>query len=285
MTYLDKFLLNLCKLIKVSHAPRIVKYGLYLIIRKRKIRTKAFLEKGLNIDLHLENISEFKLFMNILEDDLWINLAKDLTENKVFIDVGANIGIYSLILSKHAKRVFAFEPEEVNYKRLLKNIKNGKIQNIKPIQKAVYSNSFGKKNLYINDKDAGWHSLLLKTDTTQPVSTITLDAFVKKNKLDQIGFIKIDVEGAELEVLRSSKNTLKKCPPLLIEFNRPRFIKSGFYPIDVFRMINKNNYYAYTMNKDNNLINLEESEVSSIYNENVLFLSKEQSTSFNNKLL
>ena len=280
MNYFDKLLIVILKRLKTIKGLYFVKYLPYLITRKRNIHIKKKLENSLTIELHLKNISEYKLFMNMLNDDLWISITKLFTKNNIFIDIGANIGIYSLLLSKYSKRIYAFEPETENYSRLLKNVNNGNTQNISIIQKAAYSES-GKKKLFINASDAGWHSLFLKTNVFQVVNTVTLDNFIKNKRLKNIGLIKIDVEGAELEVLKGLSNTLKKGPPILIEINRPRLIKSGFSPIDVFELLINNNYHAYVINKNGDLINLKKSEVVSIYNENVLFLPGTHTTSFN----
>lgn len=139
----------------------------------------------------------------------------------VFVDIGANIGKYTIKMSKMLKqkgKVIAIEPEPSNLKILKKNILlNNLVRYNNLIVKAVAcSDKEGIFNLYLNKEHEGSHSLSRKTENKIKVKLEKLDSIIKKLKLKRVDLIKIDVEGAELEVLKGAKNTIKKYKPKII---------------------------------------------------------------------
>jgi FkbM family methyltransferase len=144
-----------------------------------------------------------------------------LKEGMVAVDVGAHIGYYTLLASSlvgESGKVYAFEPEPQNFSALLGNIVLNGFQNIKPFQKAVFSHS-GKMPLYIGTH-SGMHSLLRVKDTTSEkvvVDMVSLDETFKKTKVD---LVKVDTQGAELNVLMGMQKLIKRCDDLkmIIEF-------------------------------------------------------------------
>lgn len=145
-------------------------------------------------------------------------LAKRLN---CFLDIGANNGIYSLLISalnKHCK-VYAFEPSPINSEWCLRNIKTNNLTNCKLIAEAV-SNYTGKAKLlgYDADSSATLHnseSMAVGKNAIE-VDVTTIDAFIEKEDPGKIDLVKIDVELAEPLVLEGMKNCLKKYEPLII---------------------------------------------------------------------
>ena len=132
------------------------------------------------------------------------------TPQKAFtvVDVGAHCGIYTL---KAAKKVgieglvIAIEPENENYKFLSRNISINRYSNVIPLKLAL-SSVEGKSKLYL--RSFGRHSLLTKSTKTVDVSVTTLVQVLNRLGTNQIDLMKIDVEGAELEVLKGSEELL-----------------------------------------------------------------------------
>lgn len=149
-------------------------------------------------------------------------VAKNLNSGEIFIDVGANIGAISFLGSKivgKSGKVYAFEPEEKNLHIFQKNISFNNLNNINLVPLACTEKSgFATFNI---SKNSGEHSL---GETISPsniiksikIKTISLDDFTKKNNINKIKLIKIDVEGQELSVLRGAKSILKKASPKLL---------------------------------------------------------------------
>ncbi len=139
---------------------------------------------------------------------------------KVVIDAGANIGIHAVYLSRLAKTVYAFEPVLQTFEWLQETTNLNKRTNIVPVNSALGDTvSTAQMHIFIPGKSV-WNSIHIPTMPTteegaKPVSTqmvhiTTLDAFAKYNNLDNIGFIKIDVEGHELAVLRGAHRLLSE---------------------------------------------------------------------------
>ena len=150
----------------------------------------------------------------------------------VIIDAGANLGWYSLLLSTSLKppvRVFAFEPEPRNFKLLRRNLELNSCGTVTAVEKAL-SDSEGTLPLYLySDKNLGRHSMLPIYDgPTVQVGTTSLDRFLAEEKIapERVAFLKIDVEGYELQVLAGAKTVLGKVPLILCEYS-PGYMRRG----------------------------------------------------------
>jgi FkbM family methyltransferase len=155
-----------------------------------------------------------------------------LEDHDVVLDVGANIGWYSLVLGKHAPSsvsLYAFEPDPLNFQLLSDNVSVNQAQNITCVPKAV-SDSSTTKTLYLYpSKNRGRHSLLPINEGEQvEVTTTTIDAFVEQQKIevDRIKFMKIDVEGYEYFVLNGAHHVLSHIPYLHTEYS-PGYMQKG----------------------------------------------------------
>jgi FkbM family methyltransferase len=143
-----------------------------------------------------------------------------LTGDDVVLDVGAHVGVFTLMASRRARRVVAIEPHPFNYKLLLKNITFNKLVNVTPVNVAL-SNYCGSAKLYIAEQ-SGSHSIEEKVvdrykvkhgfdvDKYVEVRVETLDDLVDELGLDEVTFIKVDAEGSELNVLKGAERTLKE---------------------------------------------------------------------------
>ena len=134
------------------------------------------------------------------------------------IDLGANIGYFTLILAKlvgPTGKVFAFEPDPRNLALLKKNVEYNNYKNVIIVPKAV-SNVNDKCTLYTGQKTFGQNKIYKPKNTKIqkfiPIDseTVRFDDFFKTNGLlDKISFIKMDVEGAEFLALSGMKEILK----------------------------------------------------------------------------
>lgn len=144
----------------------------------------------------------------------WINTRKG-----IFIDVGAHIGKYSIPVAKNpGVTVVAIEPDLYNYDLLKKNAALNKLDNIFCINKGAFS-SPGKIPFYTTDRGEGMHSLYPQPGSRQQVTieADTLDNIIEQLALDKpVSLVKIDVEGAEMEVLKGAEKILQKYQPDLI---------------------------------------------------------------------
>ncbi len=124
------------------------------------------------------------------------------------IDVGANIGTFTVMAARKAGdsgRVVAIEPEKKNLKFLRKNIRANGLENVIIVPKGAWSSKTRKK-LFL--KGLGEHSLLRRTGKSAYVKMDRLDDILESLGIRNVDFIKMDVEGAESEVLKGADRTL-----------------------------------------------------------------------------
>ena len=166
-----------------------------------------------NIDYYVK----FGLFESGL-----IEWTKQLcNKNKTMLDIGAHSGTYALSCAEFCDKVYAFEPQKMTYYSLCGGVALSNINNIECVNFGLGSNEqVGTKQLNIVSNDGGGSSLINNTNVirTENIEVRTLDSFNIKN----IGFIKMDVEDNELNVLKGAIETLKQSnyPSILFESNK-----------------------------------------------------------------
>ncbi len=125
----------------------------------------------------------------------------------IVIDIGANIGEYSLAISRYAKLILAIDPDPNIQSALRENLK--RLSNAKLFAVAL-SDSENEVDFFLSTKDAD--SSIVKPDEfsrTVKVKTMTLDQIVKEQGLDIIHFLKLEAEGWEPEILAGATKTLQ----------------------------------------------------------------------------
>lgn len=117
------------------------------------------------------------------------------------IDAGANVGLYSLYISEHAKTVYSIEPQTKMFDYLTQNIKENKKTNIKAYNFAL-TGTAGKRWLYTsyNKEDNSGYSLLPVGEYVETVNCKTLAKFIKDEDIKTVHILKMDIEGLEQEV-------------------------------------------------------------------------------------
>jgi FkbM family methyltransferase len=140
---------------------------------------------------------------------------------KVFIDVGSHIDYYSMLVHKlGAEIIIAIEPDPRVFKILNRTVKANKLKNIITINKAAYDKSNFALKLHLSIKPG--RSSIFPSNLTRihegsiTIECITIDEVCSTLNLNKIDFIKIDVEGAELHVLRGAHTTIRQFRPLLL---------------------------------------------------------------------
>lgn len=151
-------------------------------------------------------------------------VSRFLREGDVFLDVGAHIGYYSILAARRVGptgKVFAFEPVPANVARLRENVRLNDLRNIQVMERAVASRS-GVARLFIPEVqgESGWASFF-RDGSPVSVETVSIDEFVRAAAIQRIRLVKIDTEGAELEVLRGMTGTMSTAfsPAILLEVN------------------------------------------------------------------
>ena len=131
----------------------------------------------------------------------------------IVFDIGAYVGDTALWFSKAVGpqgKVFAFEPEPRNFEKLKANLERNKVTNVIPLKLALSEN---EEEMQVSS--AAGLSLITQTGTGLSVKVTTIDNFVEANKLPRVDFIKMDVEGHELKVLKGAQETIENFKPSL----------------------------------------------------------------------
>jgi FkbM family methyltransferase len=142
--------------------------------------------------------------------------------NKNILDIGANIGVHSVVYSNYTSGiVYAFEPQPMVFDILKKNIKSNNCQNIVPY---MFGASWQNTSFFMNavyDQKINQGAFRIKNRDSSEEVGITIECrIIDELALKDIGYIKMDVEGHELEALNGLTKTIKMYKPtLLIEIH------------------------------------------------------------------
>jgi len=247
------------------------------LVKNWNIAFTLFFENKPNTSsIKLRNGLKFYINGNIL--DLKVIVENFGRENKydyfmrtkntkvIIIDIGANIGAFSIFAAKKypKSRIFSYEPDEKNFEKLKKNLSVNGIENVKIFNYAVGKDN-GKMFLFSNlDGSFGTvgSSTIEEGPIKKEVQSINLENILKINKIDFCDLLKLDCEGAEYDILYSSnKETFDKIDLISLEYhnlqghkgtNLEVFLKNLGYDVKLFT--NKNNkkfgfIYAYKLSK------------------------------------
>lgn len=168
-----------------------------------------------NTELGYGDIGPILLIKGVYEEHETELFRELIKPGMVVLDIGANIGYYTLIASKLVGddgRVYAFEPDPKNYELLVKNIEINGYNNITPIHKAV-SNKSGRIKLFIDKLSPSLSSFskdnVLEKAGFLEVETTALDDFFGLTGGDTVNLIKMDTQGAEGLIIEGSERLLR----------------------------------------------------------------------------
>ncbi len=240
------------------------------LVLKRKIR-----HSGIVLPLNLGEWIQYWMFMEGAYEKRLVDFLKPHVTGKVFFDVGANVGSYTLALSKAAARVYSFEASSSNAAVLGNFVKISKLNTIEVVNKAV-SNHSGKTISLYSSPDTGGNNTQFYDfgKGCETVSTITLDQFAADNNIDHVDVIKIDIEGSELAAFQGAHDLLSRNHPvLLIEFHAVVAKQAGWELAELYNLLKSYGYNAYELIRCR-LIPFESSRLSNPeFYSNLIFLT------------
>ena len=207
------------------------KYGDYYWLNKNKYIDNLIIQDGL------------------FEESSTAAVKKIIKKSDIVMDIGANIGYYSVIFSKQVGpkgKVYAFEPL-TEYREVLEmNLSANRIKNC-IIENNGLSDREQKLILYVNDSSATLHPLDENFQRKEKINSITLNSFVRDNKIDKLNFIKIDVDGHEPAVLNGAWETIRKFKTVvLLEISHLHYLKYGINVWDFYDILKNKGFFIYT---------------------------------------
>lgn len=185
-----------------------------------------------------------------------------IKENTYALDIGANIGAHTVVISKlfPNNKIIAFEPVKWEFNILEMNLKLNNIINCQTYNVGLGSKShhmYTSDNVMRIEKSSNFGAFTLKerkeSDLCEIVDIVTLDSY----KLNNISFMKIDVETHEIEVLKGALETIKLCKPTMIIEIDPRFADKFFEFFDdnlsnigyKYKLVSKHHDYLFTIDQ------------------------------------
>ena len=203
---------------KLSKAIRFLKWHateafdrVYFLRRPRYYRI-------LGMKLYLDDLDSLDLAIHRIHEPEETHILESLVkEGMSVVDIGANIGYYSVLFSRWAGptgHVYAFEPDPDNFRVLERNISLNQSRNITAERMAV-SDSNEPIKLFISEESRGDHRSFESDESRASVEVpaTTLDSYLKGKRVD---LIKMDIQGAEAIALEGMRETLQKNPGLVI---------------------------------------------------------------------
>lgn len=168
---------------------------------------------------------------------------------RVFFDVGANFGLWSLAFAHKMRDVYAFDPLPTNIESIKTNSRLNGFDNIEVVPLAV-SDSIGEVSF--TDPGSGNTAVGRMGNGTLTVPTIALDAFCAERGIERVNLLKIDVEGAEILVLRGATKLLsgESAPTLIFELD-PQMPKNfGSSADEILNLVRSFGYQTFIVGKN-----------------------------------
>lgn len=264
----------------------------YVIGRKNKekaLADKAWKEKfgtsnhilhslGNDITIKLYNDSFLsRLIYDGFETDEIDFLNGFLAAGDCFVDIGANVGLFSLYAAKKvgpAGTVISFEPSKVTYDRLLENIQLNNFNNVKPFKLGL---SDKEAVLELNISENGfeaWNTFIQSADSKfsrkEEVLVKPFDKFLEENNIDidKIALIKLDVEGFEINVLKGASKLLSRenAPVFMVEYTDANAVAAGHCCHEIYKLLNEYGYTWYTYDAASKKLIYDQMRISYPYN-------------------
>jgi FkbM family methyltransferase len=198
-----------------------------ILWERNRLTNKAVLIKfdsSLQIWLHPnDGVGRLIFYFGYHEPEIFCFLDKYLREGMVFVDVGANIGSYTLFAAKRVAptgKVYAFESENETFEKMLHNIEINDFDNIVAKNLAV-GNKESEVEI-VKDLDTAKSYVRISEPNSVPSfleknPMICLDRYFEQHSVHKVDYLKIDVEGFEYNVVKGGKNFIKKNIPSIIQ--------------------------------------------------------------------
>ena len=248
----------------VSRYGKICEFHIRRICGRNQSFIKYLPQYGAKMNLRFKDSISIELFLGKFERDVCAFIGKFLMPGMVFFDVGANVGLYTLMASKlvgPSGQVHAFEPAPIEFKYMVGNIKLNKLKNVYANKIGISNHSSNAIPYYICPNGMGAFNSLrrpshpyvknLNPDVIT-VKSMTLDDYVKYHQIRKVDLIKIDIEGAELLALEGAKRLISKddAPIIICEVSDLTTAAYGISARMILDWLKKHGFETYEINPE-----------------------------------
>jgi FkbM family methyltransferase len=198
--------------------------------------------------------ADLSLVPHLLEHRSWEPhitryLTQNLTPDDVFIDVGANLGFFTILCAPLVSRVIAFEPVSLSHRYCKANIALNGLTNVDLFQCGLWSENT-TANIKTDTSNMGGASISRDGSAfgVESIRCVSLDSMIASGEasVPSIAIIKMDIEGAELFALEGMKASLEKFrPKIVMELNRPAMSRFNTTVADVWNFFSSRSYKLF----------------------------------------
>lgn len=227
-----------------------------------------------------EHIQQQLFWYGHYEKELGELLKKIVRPGDVFLDLGANIGYFSLLvaINSPSANIISFEPAKDLFHYMNDNISLNNIKNVSAINAAAGEIN-EEKDLFISSPDnsgmSSFHQPENYSGKKERVKVLSMDEWFKTSGLSKIDIIKLDIEGSELAALKGMKEILQKQKPVLIvEVNPETLSMFNLRPSDIYDYLKQLNFEGFLILENGRFTHLSQPEINKTTN--VLFIHREK---------
>lgn len=193
-----------------------IKYYYYVFFAYSGISYGRISKKVYSVTINGKSIKSYQPYYHFIKEIRNYESFYSIKEGDVIIDAGANVGLFTLYAMRQvgpSGKVFAFEPDEINAEKLVRNV---------DLNPGVSSYTLERELLWSTEMDlhfreSGSEGSAIASEGDPGNVTVkhatSVDLFVKEKNLTKIDFIKMDIEGAEIEAMEGSIETIRKFRP------------------------------------------------------------------------
>lgn len=218
---------------------------------------------GMRLNLWLSNDLSKQLFIAGCDEPNEMAFVDGfLKPGMVVLDAGANDGVYTLLASSRvgsAGRVWAFEPSSREFLRLSRNLALNSISNVSSFHTALSDNDEELELKIAESEHSGQNTFgnfayQIAGMEPERVSARQLDGVLRERRIDRLDLIKLDVEGAELKILRGAARTLENFRPvLLLEVSELSLRNMGSSAAELLSFVRSLRYDLYVFDRETGL--------------------------------
>ncbi|SRR6266404_1217960 len=185
----------------------------------------------------VDSASFLSSYREIFDEEIY--RFPSLSNNPLILDCGANIGLGVIYWKRlyPSARIVAFEPDPGVFESLVWNCKQRQLEGVELVNKAVWSGP-GEVSFLSEGADAGHVAFGSLRDATQTIQVPSVRLFDYLN--EPIELLKLDIEGAEIEVLRDCQNKLDNINHLFVEYHS--FLGQQQYLDEVFFILKRSGF-------------------------------------------
>lgn len=232
------------RLLKPFLSSKIIKKGKDRDLYRTRFGYYFWLDKTKYIDQRI-------IETGIYEKDSTEVVRKIIKTGDFVLDIGANIGYYTILFSRlvgDSGVVFCFEPTKLYRDVLLRNIESNNITNCKILEFGL-SNKEKECQIYITDSTATLH---LPGENVpydnEKIILRRLDDISSSLGLSKINFIKVDIDGDEPAFLEGAWKTIQAFKPtILLEVSHRHYLESGITAWDFYSLLNNKGFFIYSV--------------------------------------